>query len=380
MKGTKGGLEGKRSNLNVINSTIMFRDQLFFYPNDPNSKTLKSYLLCSHNFVLISRTPDSDNMYSEGSLVEQGNDGVDPLDTLDNALFNGQNFSRWCQFSTSTKFYSEDDCSEVISPMVLAEAKTVKMNVSDLDSLFADDVDSCDRMYWIVRNCFHLKKMVLHDHSGKFGIQKLFSLWAKPNKLRCQMLDTFEIHFSDYEGQIEDEDYFVSFLVSNIKFLKELTLIGSNFGDQRALEFSEKVFKKEPFGESKFCLVDDKITETGLKEILHSQWIKKCKHITLKIVPTVLKIEALIDFFIDPSKELNVQSFTLSPFSTNQNPYEMDARHHIELSTALYFHPKVTAFKISGFVVTYDKGHDDWICNFSTNKRKRLLFCLNSSN
>ncbi len=312
---------------------------------------------------MISRTPDSDNMYSEGSLVEQGNDGVDPLDTLDNALFNGQNFSRWCQFSTSTKFYSEDDCSEVISPMVLAEAKTVKMNVSDLDSLSADDVDSCDRMYWIVRNCFHLKKMVVHDHSGKFGIQKLFSLWAKPNKLRCQMLDTFEIHFSDYEGQIEDEDYFVSFLVSNIKFLKELKLNGSNFGDQRALEFAGKVFQREPVGESKFSLADDKITVIGLKELLHSPWVKK-----LILDPSPQILEALIHFFMDPRKELDVKSFTLSPFSTNPNHCEMRACHHIELSTALYFHPKVTAFKISGFAVTYDKGYDDLIKQFEQEK------------
>ena len=56
----------------------------------------------------------------------------------------------------------------------------------------------------------------------------------------------------------------------------------------------------------------------------------------------------------------------------------MQACHHIELSTALYFHPKVTAFKISGFVVTYVKGYDDWLN--SMNKKKILFSRLNSNN
>ncbi len=222
--------------------------------------------------------------------------------------------------------------------------------------------------------------MIVHDtktcrsvDSECFGIQKLFSLWAKPNKLQCEKLDKFEIYFNNYQGQIEDKDYFVSFLVSNIKFLKELKLNGSNFGDQRALEFAGKVFQREPVGESKFSLADDKITVIGLKELLHSPWVKK-----LILDPSPQILEALIHFFMDPRKELDVKSFTLSPFSTNPNHCEMRACHHIELSTALYFHPKVTDFEISGFVVTYDKGHDDWLN--SMNKKKILFSRLNSNN
>ncbi len=319
----------------------------------------------------------SDDSYTEGGLVGKRNNHLDPLDTLDNEFFLGQIFFSWREFSPFAKFFSEDHGS-VISPMAFAETKGVKMDVTGLHSLSADDVDSCDRMYWIIWNCFHLEKLVLHDHSGDFGIQKLFSLWAKPNKLQCEKLDKFELWFNDYQGQLEDKDYFVSFLVSNIKFLKELKLNGSNFGDQRALEFAGKVFQREPVGESKFSLVDDKVTVIGLKELLHSPWVKKCKHIELILDPTLQILEAFIHIFMDPRKELDVKSFTLSPFTTNPNHCEMQACHHIELSTALYFHPKVTAFKIFGFVVTYDKGYDDWLN--SMNNRKILFSCLNSNN
>ncbi len=309
----------------------------------------------------------SDDGYIEGELVEKKNNNLDPLDILYNEFFVGQIFSSWCEFSPCADIFS-DNHDSVISPMVFAETKEVKIDFTRLNSLSADDVDSCDRMYWIIRNCFHLEKLILHDQFGDFGIQKLFSLWAKPNKLRCEKLDKFELHFNDYEGQIEDKDYFVSFLVSNIKFLKELKLNGSNFGDQRALEFAEKVFQREPVGESKFSLADDKITVIGLKELLKSPWVNKCKHIELEIDPSPQILEALIHFFMDPKKELDVKSFTLSSFSIFPNHFEMRACHHIELSTALYFHPKVTAFKISGFAVTYDKGYDDLIKQFEQEK------------
>ncbi len=185
---------------------------------------------------------DNDDSYKEGSLMEKGNNGVDPLDTLDNVFFEGHFFSRWCEFSPCAEYFSEDDGPCVISSMVFGEVKGVKMDVTDLDSYH--HIDSCDKMFWIIQNCLHLEKLIIHDNLGQFGIQKLFSLWEKPNKLRCEKLDKFEIHCTDYCRQIEGKDFFVSFLVSNIKFVKELKLIGSNFGDLTALEFSEKNLKE----------------------------------------------------------------------------------------------------------------------------------------
>ncbi len=69
---------------------------------------------------------------------------------------------------------------------------------------------------------FSPEKKIVHDDSGNFGIQKLLFIWEKPNKFQYQY-DKFEIHFSNFQGQIQDKDYFVSFLVSNIDSVKKMS-------------------------------------------------------------------------------------------------------------------------------------------------------------
>jgi len=337
----------------------------------------------SNEDVSYYENSSSDDSYIVGALVEKGNDGVDPLDTLDNALFEGQLFSMWCDFTPAMKFYS-DNVPSVISPMVFAVDKTVKLEISKLETSLASHVDSCERMYWIMRNCFNLEKMIVHDtktcrsvDSGLFGLQKLFSLWEKPYKLRCEKLDKFEIHFKNYRDQIEDKDYFISFLASNVTTVKEMLLIGSNFGDQSALEFSKKIFSREPVEESTLYLEDDKITDVGLKAILHSPWTKKCKHINLKIVPTSPMIQVMIDFFLDPKRELEVASFSLAPHPETHKDYlTMHAHYHTGLTTALHFHPTIKEFKISKIDVIYIEGMDSMI-NFRDERKRK--FCLINS-
>ncbi len=46
--------------------------------------------------------------------------------------------------------------------------------------------------------------------------------------------------------------------------------------------------------------------------ILHAQNNAKCKHNNIKIAPNEDMLEVLIDFFLDPQKELDVVTFTLS--------------------------------------------------------------------
>ncbi len=197
----------------------------------------------SNEDVSYELNSSSDDSYIVGALDAKGNNGVDPLDTLDNALFEGQLFSMWCDFTPAMKIYSDSNPS-VISPMVFAVDKTVELEISKLQTSLVSHVDTCEQMYWI--------KMIVHDtktcrsvDSGLFGFQKLFSLWEKTYKLQCEKLDKCEIHFKNYQDQIEDKDYFISFLASNVTTVKEMLLIGSNFGDQSVLEFSKKnIFKR----------------------------------------------------------------------------------------------------------------------------------------
>ncbi len=86
---------------------------------------------------------DAADSYNNGGLVARGNNGVDPLDTLDNALFKGQLFSMWCEFTTAMQFYSDSDPS-VISPMIFAQGKTVKLEISKLQTSLESHVDSCE--------------------------------------------------------------------------------------------------------------------------------------------------------------------------------------------------------------------------------------------
>ncbi len=108
----------------------------------------------SDNFNAPDNENSSDDMFTERELMGKENYGVDPLDTFDNAFFQ-DDFSRWCKFSS--QFYFHDD-PVIISPIIFAETKAVKMDVTYLSTGLADEIASCDRIYWIIWNCFHLEK------------------------------------------------------------------------------------------------------------------------------------------------------------------------------------------------------------------------------
>ncbi len=110
--------------------------------------------------------------------------------------------------------------------------------------------------------------------------------------------------------------------------------------------FAKKI-SRDPVEESTLSLEDDKITDVGLKAILHSLWTKKCKHINLKVVPTSPILQVMIDFFLDPKRKLEVESFSLAPHPETHKDYlTMHEHYHTGLSTALQFHPTIKEFKI----------------------------------
>ncbi len=54
----------------------------------------------------------------------------------------------------------------------------------------------------------------------------------------------------------------------------------------------------------------------------------------------------------------------------------MQAYYHIGLSTALYFYPNKTDFKISGFEVTFNRGYDDCLIDVRLGTIKEDIMTL----
>ncbi len=282
----------------------------------------------------------------------------DPMMFLYQKFLKGKKFNKWCHFYYDVNI--EHRVTDTLDPRIFFCAKSCVVeldHVCDIPVLHdivrnVSDMAFND-MFWILRNCLVLEKLVVKESSTGKGItvQQFFSQMTKRNEKFRNAVKCLELHYNDYDQQIgtEEGDKILLFLQKH-RSVRDLSFIGKNFGDNNAKKLALSDFS-ETLGIS-LHLKDDAITVTGVSWILSQEWM----NINFEIPLSKKILNFLLEYFQD-EEHMDISYFELIQY---QGSNEIDGNTEEckellgDLREKLINCRGVLSYKFDGFGVTFD--------------------------
>lgn len=327
-----------------------------------------------------------------------GNTELDPMKFLYQNFLKGKKLSKWCQFYYDKAM--EKSLSSSLDPRIFFCATSC---VIDLDQLW--DIPyhenavrrlnemSCNELFWILRNCLRLEKLVVKDskvfvedikrdnsynnsftgsnninsndansndtkritNPAAFCIQQFFTQMTNKHEMFRNSIESLHLHYMDYNSQVvQYGDKMNLFLYQN-RTVRDITLIGKNFGDNNALIFSRRLQSTPAVS---LHLKDDTITDLGIAYILRTRFVKTSNFLKFEIPLSKELFKFLLQYFEDDDN-LDISYFELVQYPETLKCNETDANKECtelmcQLRDMLEECYWIKEYKFDGFGVTFD--------------------------
>ncbi len=291
----------------------------------------------------------------------------DPMMFLYQKFLKGKKFHKWCRLYYDLNM--EHCVTNMLDPKIFFCAKSCVVELKHLcDIPIHDDIVrnvsemAINEMFWILRNCLVLKKLVVKEHSQVNAItaQQFFSQMTKRNENFRNCIESLEVHYNDYDHQIERkveekkwDDKILLFLQKN-KTVKDISLIGKNFGDIHATKLAWSYLESHPA--ISFHLKDDAITFKGFSRILRLNWNQR--DLTLRFeIPLSKEILNFLLIYFKDEEDLDISYFELIQYGgfNEMDKNTEECRKLLgDLRVNLVDWIGVSSYKFNGFGVTFD--------------------------
>ncbi len=286
----------------------------------------------------------------------------DPMMFLYQKFLKGKKFNKWCHFYYDLNM--EHHVTNSCDPRIFFCAKSCVVELDHVcDIPIHDDIVrnvsemAINEMFWILRNCLVLKKLVVKESSTVKGItaQQFFSQMTKRNEKFRNFIESLEVHYNDYDHQIDKEgnDKILLFLQRN-KTVKDISLIGKNFGDIHATKLAWSYLESTPA--ISLHLKDDAITVKGFSQILGLKWVQRGKDLRFEIPMSKEILNFLLIYFKD-EEHLDISFFELIQYgSFNEVDENTEECRKLlgDLRVKLLDWVGVSSYKFNGFGLTFD--------------------------
>lgn len=339
----------------------------------------------------IIRTDDVKDNLSEENWEDCDGTERDPMMYLYQKFLKGKKFNKWCYFYYDVNM--EHRVTNTLDPRIFFCAKSCVVELDHvcdipvLNDIVRNVSDmSFNDMFWILRNCLVLKKLVVKESSTGKGItlqqkksstvkgitaQHFFSQMTKRNEKFRNFIKSLELHYNNYDHAIgsEEGDKILLFLQQN-KSVKNLSFIGKNFGDKNAKKLALSILSETP-GIS-LHLKDDAITVTGFSCILSQEWMKRGMDIKFEIPLSKEILNFLLEYFKD-EEHLDMSYFELKQYQGSDEIDEKteECRELLgDLREILINWRGVSSYKFDGFGVTFDSEDRE-----TMQKKKKIKTC-----
>ncbi len=286
----------------------------------------------------------------------------DPMMFLYQKFLKGKKFNKWCHFYYDLNM--EHHVTNSCDPRIFFCAKSCVVELDHVcDIPIHDDIVrnvsemAFNEIFWILRNCLVLKKLVVKESSTVKGItaQQFFSQMTKRNEKFRNFIESLEVHYNDYDHQIDKEgnDKILLFLQRN-KTVKDISLIGKNFGDIHATKLAWSYLESTPA--ISLHLKDDAITVKGFSRILGLKWVQRGKDLRFEIPMSKEILNFLLIYFKD-EEHLDISFFELIQYgSFNEVDENTEECRKLlgDLRVKLLDWVGVSSYKFNGFGLTFD--------------------------
>ena len=286
----------------------------------------------------------------------------DPMMFLYQKFLKGKKFNKWCHFYYDLNM--EHHVTNSCDPRIFFCAKSCVVELDHVcDIPIHDDIVrnvsemAFNDIFWILRNCLVLKKLVVKESSTVKGItaQQFFSQMTKRNEKFRNFIESLEVHYNDYDHQIDKEgnDKILLFLQRN-KTVKDISLIGKNFGDIHATKLAWSYLESTPA--ISLHLKDDAITVKGFSRILGLKWVQRGKDLRFEIPMSKEILNFLLIYFKD-EEHLDISFFELIQYgSFNEVDENTEECRKLlgDLRVKLLDWVGVSSYKFNGFGLTFD--------------------------
>ncbi len=321
------------------------------------------------NSTITSVTAHGDDkkVSLEDNWEDCDNTDKDPMMFLYQKFLKGKTFHKWCHFYYDLNM--EHCVTSTLDPKIFFCAKSCVVELEHLcDIPIHDDIVrnvsemAINEMFWILRNCLVLKKLVVKEHSTVNAItaQQFFSQMTKRNENFRNFIESLEVHYNDYDHQIERkveekkwEDKILLFLQKN-KTVEDISLIGKNFGDIHATKLAWSYLESTPA--ISLHLKDDAITVKGFSRILQLKWVKRGMDLRFEIPLSKEILNFLLIYFKD-EEHLDISYFELIQYGgfNEMDENTEECRKLLgDLRVKLVDWIGVSSYKFNGFGVTFD--------------------------
>ncbi len=286
----------------------------------------------------------------------------DPMMFLYQKFLKGKKFNKWCHFYYDLNM--EHHVTNSCDPRIFFCAKSCVVELDHVcDIPIHDDIVrnvsemAFNEIFWILRNCLVLKKLVVKESSTVKGItaQQFFSQMTKRNEKFRNFIESLEVHYNDYDHQIDKEgnDKILLFLQRN-KTVKDISLIGKNFGDIHATKLAWSYLENKTA--ISLHLKDDAITVKGFSRILGLKWVQRGKDLRFEIPMSKEILNFLLIYFKD-EEHLDISFFELIQYgSFNEVDENTEECRKLlgDLRVKLLDWVGVSSYKFNGFGLTFD--------------------------
>ncbi len=286
----------------------------------------------------------------------------DPMMFLYQKFLKGKKFNKWCHFYYDLNM--EHHVTNSCDPRIFFCAKSCVVELDHVcDIPIHDDIVrnmsemAFNDIFWILRNCLVLKKLVVKESSTVKGItaQQFFSQMTKRNEKFRNFIESLEVHYNDYDHQIDKEgnDKILLFLQRN-KTVKDISLIGKNFGDIHATKLAWSYLENKTA--ISLHLKDDAITVKGFSRILGLKWVQRGKDLRFEIPMSKEILNFLLIYFKD-EEHLDISFFELIQYgSFNEVDENTEECRKLlgDLRVKLLDWVGVSSYKFNGFGLTFD--------------------------
>ncbi len=286
----------------------------------------------------------------------------DPMMFLYQKFLKGKKFNKWCHFYYDLNM--EHHVTNSCDPRIFFCAKSCVVELDHVcDIPIHDDIVrnvsemAFNDIFWILRNCLVLKKLVVKESSTVKGItaQQFFSQMTKRNEKFRNFIESLEVHYNDYDHQIDKEgnDKILLFLQRN-KTVKDISLIGKNFGDIHATKLAWSYLENKTA--ISLHLKDDAITVKGFSRILGLKWVQRGKDLRFEIPMSKEILNFLLIYFKD-EEHLDISFFELIQYgSFNEVDENTEECRKLlgDLRVKLMDWNGVSSYKFNGFGLTFD--------------------------
>lgn len=286
----------------------------------------------------------------------------DPMMFLYQKFLKGKKFNKWCHFYYDVNI--EHRVTDTLDPRIFFCAKSCVVELDHVcDIPIHDDIVrnvsemAFNDIFWILRNCLVLKKLVVKESSTVKGItaQQFFSQMTKRNEKFRNFIESLEVHYNDYDHQIDKEgnDKILLFLQRN-KTVKDISLIGKNFGDIHATKLAWSYLENKTA--ISLHLKDDAITVKGFSRILGLKWVQRGKDLRFEIPMSKEILNFLLIYFKD-EEHLDISFFELIQYgSFNEVDENTEECRKLlgDLRVKLLDWVGVSSYKFNGFGLTFD--------------------------